>query len=533
VIFLRTNSLRTALVFVFIMVMFLVCSARIVSINNDSRVQAGINQHYINVNIASNRGRIFDCNGNALTGEKYQNVAVITPNPQTVMYCSTAFFGEEKISVLGKLKNGKPAVVKDREISCAGVINVKVPLWENDGFCAHILGYTDSSMHGVSGLEKALDKYLYSDEKISVKYAAKANGEVLSGIEPEVFGDRLSTSGVITTIDRNVQTVIENSATQLEKGAIVVSECKTGKIRGMLSRPTFNLSDINESIDSEDSPFLNRALSSYNVGSAFKPLVASINGYEGFVTECNGSTVIGKNTFFCHDHSGHGRVNMGEAIINSCNTYFYRFSLSVGKDKIYETATLFGFGYNKTLCDGISTIGETIPDRKSLESNSALANFSIGQGSLLASPVTMLSLYSAIACDGEYRLPILLEAVMENATVTDTFDINPATKAMSKEKASMLKGYLKEVVTKGTGRNAFSEQVEVAGKTATAQTGWKDENGNFKEHSWFCGFFPADNPEYTVVVLVEDSANTKDSATGIFREIAEGLSSNSVDKSTF
>ena len=194
----------------------------------------------------------------------------------------------------------------------------------------------------------------------------------------------------------------------------------------------------------------------------------------------------------------------------------------MGADKLHNMATIFSFGYEKKLCEGISTVNESLPDRKTLESSHALANFSIGQGQLLASPVTMLALYEAIACDGVYHQPQIVEGIMKNATV-EHYETLPATRAVSKESANKIKEYLKEVVISGTGKNAYSEKVSIAGKTATAQTGWLNENKEAQEHSWFCGFFPADNPKYIAVVLVEDSGNSQGSATEIFRYIAEAL----------
>lgn len=518
--------IRMILVFTLTLSLFLIDLARICVINTDEKILTATENNSYNVVLSSNRGRIFDCNLQPLTGSSYDNYAVITPSPRTITYVSGAFSGEEKISILGKLRNGKPAVVKMEESDCAGIINVQVPNFENTDFCAHLLGYTNSANVGVSGLQKAMDKYLYSSEKICVKYYSNAYGEVLSGIEPQVFGDTLSTTGVITTIDKNVQVVIENASKKLNRGAVVVSEIGTGKIRGMLSKPSFSADNLNEALNSKDSPLINRALMGYNVGSVFKPCVAVAGGVHNTVMDCTGSVGIDNSTFFCHKRSGHGVVNMKEAIVNSCNTYFYRYAINVGGDKLYETATLFGFGYSKKLCEGIATEGESLPEKSELKSNKNLANFAIGQGKLLASPVTLLCLYEAIANGGEYYTPILIEGIMKNAVITEKYSAKSPTKAMDKAKADLLKEYLKEVVKSGTGKGALSENVAVAGKTATAQTGWKDENGEYIEHSWFCGFFPADNPKYVAVVLLENVKNQDTSATEIFKNIAEDLTPN-------
>ena len=94
-------------------------------------------------------------------------------------------------------------------------------------------------------------------------------------------------------------------------------------------------------------------------------------------------------------------------------------------------------------------------------------------------------------------------------------------RAINESTANKLKQSLKEVVESGTGKKAFSSLVTLAGKTATAETGW--ENGRASQHSWFCGFFPFESPKYVAVVLVEDSQKDEGLAAEIFKEIAEGL----------
>ncbi len=498
-------------------------------IGSSEKITAAAENNSTVVTVSTLRGNIFDCNGIPLTGTQYKKYAVITPTPATIMYCSTVLYGDEKISVLAKLRNGKPAVIEiKKEMQCAGIINLEVPEHSpKNGFCAHLIGYTDSTGHGVSGLEKAYDDILYTDKKITVRYAVGGNGEVLSGIEPFVSENKeVTASGIMTTIDNTVQVVLEKAAEKMEKGAVVISEAGTGKIRGMVSRPNFDLYDLASSLELSGSPFVNRSLTGYNVGSVFKPCIAAASlenaKWNNFVTECTGSSEIGGNIFACHEAQGHGRVELGSAIIHSCNSYFYRFAPIIGAENIVNMASNFGFGYKKSLGGGITTSGENLPEADRLQSSIALANISIGQGELLASPVTMLGLYEAIACGGVYHTPSLIEGIVENGALKEAVKEPSAIRAMNEKNANMLKGYLTEVVISGTGKNAFSSLVNVAGKTATAETGWSEE-GKARQHSWFCGFFPVEAPEYIVVVLVEDSSGKEKIATEIFKEIAEGL----------
>ena len=115
-IFLGKTYFRMTLVFVLVLSLFLIGTVRISVINSDSKVAASLENNTLLVTISNNRGRIFDCNGTALTGAKQENVAVVTPTPRTIMYCSTVFSGEEKTNILSTLRKGKPAIVKTDEI---------------------------------------------------------------------------------------------------------------------------------------------------------------------------------------------------------------------------------------------------------------------------------------------------------------------------------------------------------------------------------------------------------------------------------
>ena len=142
---------------------------RIMMIGSSEKITAAAEENSTVVNISALRGNIFDCNGILLTGTQYKKYAVITPTPMTIMYCSTVLYGDEKLSVLAKLRNGKPAVIEtEKQMQCAGIINLSVPAHSpKNGFCSHLIGYTDSTGHGVSGLEKAYDDILYTDKKIT------------------------------------------------------------------------------------------------------------------------------------------------------------------------------------------------------------------------------------------------------------------------------------------------------------------------------------------------------------------------------
>ncbi len=517
--------------FMLILALFLAGIVRILMIGQSEKLVAQSQQNQLTVPVSQVRGNLFDCNGLPLTGTESKTVYVAAPTTATVEYLSKVLSGKERTDVLTQLQKGRPAVLSGNgPYICAGIYAITVPVHTpKEAIGHHIIGYTDQSGHGVSGLEKALDERLYSDKVAGVTFEKDGTGRVLGAYDGVVEEYReITSSGVVTTLDRNFQLICERAMESVPAGAVVVSEVGTGKIRAMVSRPDYDNSHLQDALNRKDSPLINRCLSSYNVGSSFKLCVAaaSLERHKavGLVTECIGHASIDGHTFYCHKRSGHGTVGMREAIAQSCNTYFYRLGLSVGASDIYDMATVFGFGRSKVLTEGLATTGESLPTPAALQSSdSALANLSIGQGSLLASPMSMLCLYEAIAGDGVYHLPTLVEGEMKNGLMGEKQPAGEATRAISSETAKRLREDLAYAVKTGTGVKAQPQTVSAAGKTATAQTGWLGENGQAVEHSWFCGFFPAESPRYTVCVLVEDTTTVGIGGAEIFSRIADGI----------
>ena len=236
---------------------------------------------------------------------------------------------------------------------------------------------------------------------------------------------------------------------------------------------------------------------------------------------CSGSCEIIDRKFKCHKTDGHGEMNLETAIANSCNTYFYNFAFKIGKDAVYNTASSLRFGKSLKLCEGIYTKGSNLPQKAKLENIAYLANLSIGQGELLLSPISILTLYSAIASDGAYYIPSLVEGTVQNGSLTQ-YDIGNPTRVMKSTTAKILRNYLESVLEEGTGESAKPKTVSAAGKTATAQTG-KYQNGVEICQGWFCGFFPADNPQYIVTVFSENTLRQSKSCGEVFSIIADEI----------
>lgn len=520
-------SKRSAICFFLVIALFFSCIMRVavVATSNYSAVQN--KQSSLRLTASVLRGTVYDCNMVPVTNSKTKIIAAVSPTPRAITAISSVLSGEELINVLERLKAGKPVLCEVPQIiECDGISCITV--YEHNSTetkALHLVGYTDSESHGVSGIEKAYDKYLYSDKKAEFVYTTDGGGDVLVGIEPEIENDTsVIAAGVVSTLDINIQSVAEAAASKIECGAVLIADAATSKIRGLASVPNYDVTNLSDYLNAENSPLLNRALAAYSVGSVFKPCVAAAgieSGKGSFCYTCTGSTKIIDRYFKCHKLSGHGDMNLKSGLANSCNTFFYNFAFEVGGETIYNTASALGFGRSMDICDGISCASGSLPSSYSLSNIAHLANFSIGQGELLLSPVAMLNLYCAVASNGEYNIPSVVEGTLSGGAFK-AYDIGKRTRVMKKETASVLREYLSAVIEEGTGTAAKPQTVSAAGKTATAQTG-RYENGSEICAGWFCGFFPADNPKYTVIVFSENTEKQSATCGEIFAEIADRI----------
>lgn len=524
-IFWKIFSKRAVLSFAVLMFLFFFSILRVTALATQNYEEVSNMQKSVKLTVSKPRGTIYDCNMVPLTNNSEKIIAAISPTPRAVTAISGILKGEELNNVLERLRGGKPVLCQvPEEIDCEGIKCFKI--YENTyNGAAHILGYTNKDGIGMSGLEGAFQEILYSENETYISYECDGKGNILSGIEPRMMVSHFAKSqGVVTTIDINVQEIAEEAANNLKKGAIVVSDCKTGEIKAMVSRPNFNKINLADFLSAPDSPLLNRAINLYNVGSVFKPCVAAAgieNKLQGFCYECTGSCEIIDRHFKCHKIDGHKYMNLKNAIANSCNTFFYNFAFKTGGESIYNTAEALRFNKSLPLCENINTAKGNLPQKESLKNIAYLANLSIGQGELLLSPVSILTLYNAIATNGSYYIPSIVKATIENGEIKPIENTNP-TKVFSENTAALLRECLAEVLISGTGESAKPLTVTAAGKTATAQTG-KFENGVEICEGWFCGFFPFENPKYTVVVFSEDTRMQEKNCNEIFAFLADKI----------
>ncbi len=429
--------------------------------------------------------------------------------------------------------DNKTPFVSENDFYGDGILKTEVfKRYSDDGFCCHVVGYINTSDNkGVSGIEKGYDSFLKEENRrLFYSYNATAGNRMLSGGENMIVSENYySKKGVMLTIDYDIQRIAQNAGNLygIDKGAVVVLDSRSGEIRAMVSFPAFNQNDVASSLTDENSPFLNRCVSSYNVGSVFKLVVAMAavkEGKDGFKTYCTSCVNIGDKTFSCSDNTSHGEVDLKKAMAYSCNSYFIRLALSLGSEKILRTAENLGFGKAFHLADGINVSKGNLPQREDVLTDGEIANLSFGQGDLLSTPLQMACCYSAAVNGGKFIEPKLVLATVDASGKKEYFKTSQYVyRAFLDEEAHKLKEILINNFSMGTCVTAKPADCIAGGKTSTAETGRLNKAGEEVLYSWFAGFAEKNDEIYTIVVFKEDGKSGSSDCGPVFREIAERI----------
>ncbi len=186
-------------------------------------------------------------------------------------------------------------------------------------------------------------------------------------------------------------------------------------------------------------------------------------------------------------------------------------------------AKKFRFGENIELAPGIICYKGILPEEKSLAQSGILANFSFGQGKLTVTPLQVSGMINAIASGGIYSEPKLVYGFADEKMKISQNENKKSEKIISKETAEKLKRYMSASIEYGTSGRGKPEKISAAAKTSTAQTGIKNKDGKDVIQAWFAGFFPLENPKYSIVVLVEDGIGGGESCGPVFKEITDRI----------
>lgn len=373
----------------------------------------------------------------------------------------------------------------------------------------------------------------YNGEKIgSAGIEGHANRELL-GLTDDLT--HLGPAAQLFQSDKgnNVKTTIEADAQQAaydglagRNGAVVVLDAATGAVLAMVSSPAYDPNDIEANWQSlskqEDGPLINRAVQGlYPPGSTIKPMIADAALTEGVTDDgeiftCQGSLDVGGGQNIKESHGEvHGKVNLGQALAESCNVTFGTLGMKLGGSKLKKAFERFGF--TKDIGDDIVMTKSHLPDFGKI-GNGDLAQTAIGQSSLLVTPMHMALMAAAYANGGIIMKPYLVQQVISPGG-TVLHDTKPAKWliATTPDMASKIDSYMEAVVTKGTGRAAQVSGIKVTGKTGTA------ENAHGEDHAWFIGSAELRNRRIVFAIIVENGGSGGIQAAPIARKIILSL----------
>jgi penicillin-binding protein 2 len=457
-----------------------------------------------------------------------------------------------------------------------GGIHLKVePLrdYHYGELAAHTLGYLgeinrDKLMKGEAGYRmgdivgKEGIEFLFEQEMQGKKGYKEVEVDV-SGRELAVLRKSPPQSGnhLQLTLDLRIQQVVEQAMTGTEEepinGSAVVLKVQTGEILAITSKPAFDpnlfsagisVAEWRKLLFNAQHPLQNRAIDGqYPPGSVYKIIAAYAALEEQAVDPeetvfCPGYYRLGRRVYRCWRRGGHGDVNLHDALVQSCDVYFYTVGHKLGIDTLGRYAKMLGMGS----LTQVNLIGEKpglVPTKDwklKARGEEWLAgetiSASIGQGFNLVTPIQQARLLATVANGGTVLKPYLVRQIKDKdgRVVKETFPSIEKRLESRPDTLSLIQKGLFGVVNekRGTGWRARLKQIKVAGKTGTAQVvrlkkGPKSEEDEeeilykHRDHAWFVGYAPFENPEIAVAVIVEHGGHGGSAAAPIVRQIIQ------------
>ena len=432
---------------------------------------------------------------------------------------------------------------------------------------SHILGYVgppddtnkeearkytfyQGDVEGKSNIEKSMDDFLRGQP--GVRYLRRNAKGGIDGVLREDAPKQ--GANVFLTIDARIQAITEEALRSVGRGAAVVIDPNNGDILAMVSVPSFDPNSFIPSIKAKDwqalrkdeaNPLVNRAVSAFPPGSTFK-LITSLGGLRKGLAKtkftCTGGVSYGDHYFQCwanEKHYTHGTLSLADAIKVSCNAFFYQYGNAAGIDQIDEVGELLGLGKpsgtqltseQPGVLPGPDWMRIHSPQEK--WSQAYTANVSIGQGYDLCTPLQMAMAYSTVANKGTSYYPRLVKKVLnqDGTPVRDekgkvAWPEQPKVHANFRNEISeadmelVRRGFWKVVNEDGgTGGRARLSNVQVAGKTGTAQA---TDHGRKDTIAWFVCWAPFENPKYAIAVMVQGGEHGGSVAAPIATRILE------------
>lgn len=509
-------------------------------VDGKSLQKKAIDQWTRELPVKAKRGKIVDRNGIVLAENK-QTYAVyvrtrVVDDPEKTADVLSEILGVEKYKLLEKLgSDSSSEITVKRQVDSETIEKLSVCGLKGVYYCsdvsrnyvygdslAQILGYVSSDGRGQSGLEKRYDEILRGFDG-EILYEADLVGKDVTGKTAKYIP---ATDGlnVKLTIDYEIQQicdmVIKRAVNEYspKSASVMVASPKTGQILAVSQYPSFDLNDVPR----DDTAKLNEVsrsfpiVDSYEPGSTFKIITSAANIEEylngnpkafslNYVFNSSRYRIVDGRKIKCwsnHANGKHSNERLTDALNNSCNPCFVDIALSLGKETMYKYIKAFNFGKTTGVDFGGEALGMLIP--KNAVTSGDLARIGFGQ-SIAVTPIQLLAAVSAAVNGGVYYEPYFVKEIYdESGKIAEIINPKQVRRVISEEASSILRGYLRDVVAKGSGRQAEIEGFSIGGKTSTAQL---NQDGKIVQGRYimgFIGFFPSNAPEYIAICSVKE-----------------------------
>ena len=521
-----------------------------------------IDQWTREIPVSAGRGNIYDRNGELLAGNVaaysvYARANAVTDAENTATLLAGTL-GLSYDDVLKKLTDGsrseivlvkraeKSVVERIEGADLAGVYYARDDkrFYPHGSLACQVLGFTSYDGAGSTGIEQYYDSYL-AGEKGEILFETDLVGVDLEGATAAYIP---GTDGLDLrlTLDYRIQSIAEEamgkalSEYSAKAARAIVLDPSDFSVLAMVNLPSYDLNDIPRNDLSALNALSRNALVSdvYEPGSTFKIVTAAANIEESLrgnpnayalnrVFSSSRTRTVDGTTIRCwsdHANGKHSNQTLAEALNNSCNPCFVDIALSLGKETFYDYLSAFRFGRATGLDFSGEAIGMLLPESTLRDCDFARIGF--GQ-TIAVTPLQLACAAAAAVNGGYYYAPRLVDAIVtqEGAVVEQT---QPALvgRTVSEEASRILSSMLEGVVRDGSGKKAYIEGYRVAGKTGTAQ---KYENGHIAQGKYvssFIGYFPADEPQYLALVIVDEPQGSYYGSTvaaPCAKEIFEGI----------
>ena len=422
-------------------------------------------------------------------------------------------------------------------------------------------GFRPGDRIGRSGLEKRYEALLKGDpgfRRVLVDAHSRAQHHAKDvKLKRDTFKPPASGHRIELSLDMQLMRQIEKAMSAYPAGAAVAVDVRTGAVRALYSKPSYDPNEMSAGIsaaqyreltNNQFRPLIDKTIyETYFPGSTFKPVTALAtleSGIEHRVIDCPGYYKLGRQRFRCN--ARHGEVALHEALVRSCNVFFWKVAEEIGLEKINQYARLLGLNERTGIGIGTESKGflatrEWYKKHYGSYRVGYTLNTAIGQGNTRVTVLQLAMVYAAIANGGNLLRPYLVEKVtskdgnvVEEKAVHITQEI-----AADQESWARIRRGLRGVVAekKGTAHGAMVKGgASVSGKTGTAevvgQSGGKDLAWYVnRSHGWFAGYAPSESPQIAIAVIVEHGGAGGKSAAPIGVRVLSEYAKNK-DRST-